>query len=155
MIVAVATLRSPQGNASEELRDAQLVDPVLEPLLRGKEAGRKPSADELGNVSQSPRHLLQIWDQLIVHGGVLGHRFETPEGSSTILQTIVPEALRKECSLTSMKVPWEGIWEPTRCSPVLRRGFTGQDTLMTSVTGVVIEAPALPARAPFPRAAHP
>ena len=40
--------------------------------------------------------MLQIWDQLIVHGGVLGRRFETPEGSSTILQTIVPEALRKE-----------------------------------------------------------
>ena len=95
-IVAVVTLRSPQGNASEELRDAQLVDPVLGPLLRGKEAGRKPSADELGSVSRSSRRLLQIWDQLIVHGGVLGHRFETPEGSSTILQTIVPEALLKE-----------------------------------------------------------
>ena len=96
-IVAVATLRSPQGNASEELRDAQLVDPVLGPLLRGKEAGRKPSADELGSVSRSSRRLLQIWDQLmIVHGGVLGRRYETPEGSSTILQTIVPEALRKE-----------------------------------------------------------
>ena len=80
-IVAVATLRSPQGNASEELRDAQLVDPVLGLLLRDKEAGRKPSADELGSVSRSSRRLLQIWDQLIVHGGVLGRRFETPEGS--------------------------------------------------------------------------
>ena len=65
-------------------------------FFRGKEAGRKPSADELGNVSRSSRRLLQIWDQLIVNGGVLGRRFETREGSSTILQTIVPEALRKE-----------------------------------------------------------
>ena len=64
--------------------------------IRGKETGRKPSADDMGSVSRSSRRLLQIWDQLIVHGGVLGRRFETPEGSSTILQTIVPEALRKE-----------------------------------------------------------
>ena len=84
------------GDASEELRDAQLVDPVLGPLLRGKEAGRKPSADKLGSVSRSSRRLLQIWDPLIVHSRVLTRRFKTPEGSSNISQTIVLEALQKE-----------------------------------------------------------
>ena len=94
--VATATLQPPQDDANEALRDAQLIDRVLGPLLRGKEAGRKPSIDELGSVSRSSRRLLQIWDQLFVHGGVLSRRFEAPEGSSTTPQTIVPEALRKE-----------------------------------------------------------
>ena len=58
--VATTTLQPPQGDVSEELRDAQLVDPVLGPLLRGKEAGRKPSTDELGSVSRSSQRLLQI-----------------------------------------------------------------------------------------------
>ena len=78
--VATATLQPPQDDANEALRDAQLVDRVLGSLLRGKEARRKPSIDELGSVSRSSRRLLQIWDQLFVHGGVLSRRFEAPRG---------------------------------------------------------------------------
>ncbi len=77
-----------QDKLSEGLRDAQLTDSVLGPLLRGKEAREKPSADKLGSVSRDTRHLLQIWDQLVVHSGVLCRQFETPEGSYAITQTV-------------------------------------------------------------------
>ena len=75
--------------------------------------------------------------------------------ASVATATLQPPQDDANEALTSMKVPWEGIWEPTRRSLVSRNGFTGQDTTMTSVTGVGTAALALPARAPLPRPAHP
>ena len=94
--VATTTLQPPSDDEIEGLRDAQLADATLGPLLRGKEDGKKPTADMLGGVSRSSRRLLQLWDQLVVHNGVLRRQFEAPDGSSSRLQTVVPEALREE-----------------------------------------------------------
>ncbi len=96
VVASAITLQPSQVDLREGLREAQLADAQLRPLLEGKEAGRKPSIAELGCVSRSSRRLLQIWDQLVVHSGVLCRQFETPEGSSSITQAVVPAALREE-----------------------------------------------------------
>jgi len=74
----------------------QLVDSTLGPLLRGREAGEKPSPEQLGSLSRSSRHLLQLWEQLVVSEGVLCRQFESADGSSSTLQIVVPTALREE-----------------------------------------------------------
>lgn len=95
-IVATSILQPLQGILSDNLREAQLNDPTLGPLLQGKENGEKPSSEQLGNLSRSSRHLLQLWEQLTVHNGILCRRFDSPDGSSSTLQIIVPAVLRDE-----------------------------------------------------------
>ena len=79
------------------LRAAQLADPVLGPLLQGKESGSKPNPEELGSASRHTRRLLQIWDQLEVHKGVLCRLFlpNTSDQQSRI-QQVIPRSLQEE-----------------------------------------------------------
>ena len=95
-VVATATLQPPQDITTEGIRDAQLADVVLGPLLRGKESATKPRIEQLGGVSHSSRRLLQLWNQLTVCDGVLCRQFEAPDGSSSVAQIVVPGALREE-----------------------------------------------------------
>ena len=96
-VVAAASILQPlQNTSSGDLRDAQLADPLLGALLRGKEAGDKPSVEQLGAASRASRRLLQLWDQLVVKEGILCRRFKSPDGSSAALQIVVPPTLREE-----------------------------------------------------------
>ena len=82
------------------LRTAQLADPLLGPLLRGKEAGCKPQPGTLGKTigSRYSRRLLQIWDQLEVHEGVLCRLFLQPNSleQKPRIQQVIPKALQEE-----------------------------------------------------------
>ena len=78
------------------LREAQLTDPDLQPLLQGKEEDRKPDEGEMRTESRTSRRMLQIWDQLLVCDGVLYRHFKTPDGNKTSLQMVVPQDLRRE-----------------------------------------------------------
>ena len=68
---AVISATALQAPSLEGLREAQLADPTVGPLLQGKEQGRKPLLSELGTQSSYSRRLLQIWGQLEVHNGAL------------------------------------------------------------------------------------
>jgi transposase InsO family protein len=94
--VAVLALQLPTGQASDSLRQSQLADPTLAPLLHGKEACTKPDSSSFAAMTKSTRRLLQIWEQLVVHQGVLCRRLPSMAGSPEKLQTVVPEALREE-----------------------------------------------------------
>ena len=75
----------------DNLREVQLAESILGPLLRGE----KPSLEQLGSLSRSSRRLLQLWEQLVASAGVLCRRFESADGSTSILQIVVPTALRE------------------------------------------------------------
>ena len=94
--ITTATIEPPQAGPSNEVREAQLADPELGPLLRGKEAAHKPGVEEMQSMSRSSRRLLQIWDQLTVRSGVLYRQFLLPNSSTVILQQLVPRVLREE-----------------------------------------------------------
>ena len=66
-----------------KLREVQLADSTLGRILRGKEAGEKLAAEEMERASRSSCRLLQLWDQLLVHDGILCRRFEPPDLPST------------------------------------------------------------------------
>ena len=95
-VSATSIVQPLQSALSDNLREVQLADPTLGPLLRGKETGEKPRPEQLGSLSRSSRRLLQLWEQLTLCDGILCRRFESPDGSSSALQIVVPDVLRDE-----------------------------------------------------------
>ena len=94
--VSAVTVCPPDPPPIHKLREAQLAESTLGRILRGKEAGEKPAAEEMGRASLSSCRLLQLWDQLLVHDGILCRRFEPPDGREPITQFVIPEELRAE-----------------------------------------------------------
>ena len=91
-----SSLQLPPAQASDSLRQTQLADPTLDPILRGKESGTRPGPEGFTTRSKSARRLLHIWDQLVVHKGVLCWRLKPMGSSPERLQTVIPEVLQEE-----------------------------------------------------------
>ena len=94
--IAAAALQLPSSDLEGEVRDQQLADPVIGPILEAMTTGKKPTAAQLINLSKASRRMLHIWDQLTLCDGVMCRRYETADSSSTIAQIVVPKALRDE-----------------------------------------------------------
>ena len=94
--VAATRLQPPADCLESELLEAQLADPVLGPMLHSKEDEKKPSVKETQGASRPARRLVQLWDQLQVHGGTLCRVFESQDGSRSVVQQVNPEVLREE-----------------------------------------------------------
>ena len=85
-----------RGQSEVSLRDLQLADPDVGPILRGKYSGQKPPLSESLANGPSYRRLHQIWRQLIVQDGILWRVFESNDGNTSHLQLVTPTALREE-----------------------------------------------------------
>ena len=81
-------------HSQAELRAAQLNDSVIGPILHSKEAEQRPTASPADSLSY--RRLTQLWDQLVIKGGILYRLFAGPEDESNHLQLVVPEVFRPE-----------------------------------------------------------
>ena len=68
--ISVASLKVPLIPGVHSIREEQLADPSLGMILRKTEADQKPNLKGKC-LSRSNHQLLQIWDQLIVHDGIL------------------------------------------------------------------------------------
>ena len=84
-----------------KVRELQLQDPSIGPLLLAKESENKPLAKELVTASPASRHYWLLWDQLEVRNGVLFKRFYCKAGLEDNLQLIVPMQLRNDVLLHS------------------------------------------------------
>ena len=82
------------GRTNSEIRQLQLQDATIGPLLLAKEADQRPSQHTASSQSPAYRKLVQLWDQLIVTNGLLWRMFEDAEGGSFHPQLVVPRALR-------------------------------------------------------------
>ena len=85
-----------RGQSEVSLRDLQLADPDVGPILRGKDSGQKPPLSESLANGPSYWRLHQIWRQLIVQDGILWRVFESNDGNTSHLQLVTPTALREE-----------------------------------------------------------
>ena len=98
--VAKLTLSSPDaigGRSPEALREAQLSDPEIKPVLVWMEESKdKPSWDEIAPHSQATKVYCGQWESLRIFGGVLYRLWETPSGDATIRQLVLPKSLRSE-----------------------------------------------------------
>ncbi len=91
-MVSVTSLQVPNFPGVQSVREEQLADSTL---LRAKEADQKPSLDEVC-MSRATHRLLQIWDQITVHEGILCRCFEAPNGRCLAIQILIPQRLRAE-----------------------------------------------------------
>ena len=95
LVINTTAIQSPLVPA-ELLCNAQLEDPSLGPLLRGKQHGCKPCIEDLGPTSRETRRLLQIWDQLQVKDRVLCRLYLPVHTEGPRAQQLVPKALHNE-----------------------------------------------------------
>ena len=91
-----ATMVIPSESTQKTLRDAQLEDPIIKPLLISKEAGEKPLKADERKFGSAARRLMQLWDQLIVRDGILYRQYAHPTKEKSHLQLIIPKSLRDE-----------------------------------------------------------
>ena len=90
--IAIMTLMSTELS----LRESQLSDPTIGPVLQRKESNQKPSADETKSMARASRRLFQTWDQLLVKDGVLYRQYVRPLDQESILQLVIPGAMQSE-----------------------------------------------------------
>eukprot|EP00731_Ephydatia_muelleri_P038941 Em1000g3a len=77
------------------MREEQLQDDVVGPVLKAVESDLLPKKDELKQFSIGTRRLFQLWDQLKVKGGVLHRNFVGTKEVRPCLQLVVPMSQRK------------------------------------------------------------
>ena len=94
--IAATSLQALQVEDEQSVRREQLTDNTLGMLLQAKETTNQKPNLEGQCVSRATKRLLQIWDQLVVHNGVLCRRFADADGVGDTLQVLVPHSLREE-----------------------------------------------------------
>ena len=83
-----------RGRPLEEVKMLQFNE-SLGIIVHAFEKGKRLKDDVKGK-SLETRHLVQIWDQLLIQGGVLYRRFENHHSSREyVLQVVVPRSMRK------------------------------------------------------------
>ena len=79
-----------------ELRELQLQDNTIAPVLEAKESNSKPDGDSISQYSLETRRLFQMWDQLVIENGILIRLFIHPsEGKPTTKQMVTPKCLHQ------------------------------------------------------------
>ena len=79
--------------SASELRELQLQDNTIAPVLEAKESNSKPDGD---SISLETRRLFQMWDQLVIENGILIRLFIHPsEGKPTTKQMVTPKCLHQ------------------------------------------------------------
>ena len=91
--VAVIALEPPGPHTNESLRQLQLADPVVGPLLQSIETN---TPIEPTPTSKDAKRLLQLRDQMVLCGGVLCRRFRPMGASKTVVQLVIPTSLKEE-----------------------------------------------------------
>ena len=93
--IQISTVKVIWSRNNQELRQLQLDDEIVGPLLKAKKSGEKPHGEHLKEIPKLCR-LHQLWEQLTLKDGLLFRKFESPDGSSTHFQWVAPRCLHKE-----------------------------------------------------------
>ena len=93
--ITVVSIDSPVVEKRKVMREEQLQDDVVGPVLKAVESDLLPKKDELKQFSIGTRRLFQLWDQLKVKGGVLHRNFVGTKEVRPCLQLVVPMSQRK------------------------------------------------------------
>jgi len=80
----------------QDLKQFQLDDEVLRPLLKAVEGKQRPPPSTTQGKSREFHLLLQKWNQLYTRDGLLFRRYEYCHGEEKWAQLVVPLALQKE-----------------------------------------------------------
>jgi hypothetical protein len=103
------------GWSKEEIRDGQLNDPKIAPLLNWREQNeQRPQWEMVAPHGEAVKFLWGEWNQLRVKDGVLYKRWENNAGLEIRWQLLVPESLKKQAFHYAHDVPISGHLGVTR-----------------------------------------
>ena len=94
--VPISVISMPHNFSKSNVREAQMHDDIVGPILQGKERKVKPSKEEAKSKPPMYRRLLQLWDQLILVEGVLWRQYQSSNGQSSLLQLVVPISMKEQ-----------------------------------------------------------
>ena len=89
LMAATAVAAQPDDHIAQ----LQSEDPILGPLIEGKQQNKCPT---FANPSLESRRLLQLWDQLLLKDDILFCRLPSPAGQDLCDKLVVPKSLRAE-----------------------------------------------------------
>lgn len=77
-----------------EIRQQQLEDKNIGPIMAAVETGRRPQWEEVSSKPSSSKTLWSQWKRLELHGGMLYRKWE--EGQKPLYQLIIPDSKKEE-----------------------------------------------------------
>ena len=101
-----------KGLTMSELRDAQLADDNIRPVVQWKESKEgRPEWPKVASENPAVKSYLAQWDRLSLQNGVLYRRWESECGDNEYWQLVVPVSCRlKRCSEEITQRPH--FWTP-------------------------------------------
>ena len=72
-----------------DMRNLQLQDETIGPVLHAKDSKTWPSDDSVVHLSTDSRRLFQLWDQMTIENGVLIHLYVTSQGDTPPIKQMV------------------------------------------------------------------
>ena len=93
--VSVLTSWSSTRSAGD-LQKLQREDSDIGPILEAKEAGKRPTGQDMATRSLACRHYWILWDSLVVIDRLLFKQFIKQDGSGEYNQFITPSSMKKE-----------------------------------------------------------
>lgn len=83
------------GYTTEEIAKLQRADPDIQVVFDWlDQSPQRPSRDAVARHSPATRNLWLLWQQLVLHNGVLYKRWVTSDRTKSYLQLVVPKALQ-------------------------------------------------------------
>lgn len=80
----------------QPLRERQLADSHLLPVIQWLEDGKRPIWDTRTGMSATTRAYWAMWDSLLLDNGILHRCWESPDGSHVRAQVVVPQGMQRE-----------------------------------------------------------
>jgi len=81
--------------ALEDIREAQIADDSLRPVIQALSDCMKPPQENLRDYPEEARVLFAQWDSLVLENNVLYRRYHYPDGTTRYLQVVLPAKLRR------------------------------------------------------------
>ena len=85
-----------QQFSPDDLRKSQLDDPSVGFVLHALELNEKPESKTLQSQNREVRRLIQLWNQLELHNGLLYCNYESVDGDHGHSQLVVPTVYRND-----------------------------------------------------------
>ncbi len=133
-----------QPESQADLRQAQEEDPDTGPLLHWVKSGTRPPWKEVSSFNEIVKCYWAQWDSLRLRDGILYRQWESPDGSKTVWQIVMPQKLQKGVFHQLHGPPATGHFGIAKTLGRVRPMmwvFTGPDVIRMSRTGAGLVTP--------------
>lgn len=112
-----------EGWEPAEIRQKQLEDPTIGPILVAKEEDTRPAWQSISNKSGELKALWRQWDRLTIISGVLYRRWEEEDCTSCSNQLIVPVIMQQQVLHYYHDIPSAGDLGAEKTLGRIKQGF--------------------------------